>query len=209
MTRTEHDGSITIIADRFDGARFNSPNDVVVGADGAIWFTDPSYGIDSDYEGHRAPSELDGCHVYRVDPVAGTVRVVARDFVRPNGLALSLDERQLYVVDTRVNHIRRFDVTANGTLTGGEILATCSAGQFDGIRLDDTGRIWAAAGDGVNWFDPDGTLLGKLLLPEVASNLVFGGPKLNRLFVTATTSLYSILTTVNGAARVPDRGGGD
>ena len=129
------------------------------------------------------------------------------DFVRPNGLAFSLDERQLYIVDTRVNHIRRFDVTDDRVLTGGEIFATCSAGQFDGIRLDDTGRVWAAAGDGVHCFDPDGTLIGKLLLPEVVSNLVFGGPKRNRLFVTATTSVYSLLTAVNGALRVFDRAG--
>ena len=207
VTRTEHDGSITIIVDRVDGRRFNSPNDVVVRSDGSIWFTDPSYGIDSDYEGHRADSELDGCHVYRVDPVTGAVASVAQDFVRPNGLAFSLDERQLYIVDTRVNHIRRFDVTDDGRLTGGEVVATCSAGQFDGIRLDDTGRVWAAAGDGVHCFDPDGTLIGKLLLPEVVSNLVFGGPKRNRLFITATTSVYSLLTAVNGAPRPLDRVG--
>ncbi|MCG5215683.1 SMP-30/gluconolactonase/LRE family protein [Streptosporangium sp. KLBMP 9127] len=205
VTRTEHDGSITVIADRHQGKRFNSPNDAVVRSDGSIWFTDPSYGIDSDYEGHRAESEIGGCHVYRADPATGEVRIVADDFVRPNGLAFSLDERLLYIVDTRVNHIRAFEVTPQGTLTGGDVLAECSKGVFDGIRLDDAGRIWAAAGDGVHCFDPDGTLIGKIHFPETVSNLVFGGPKGNRLFVTATTSVYSIMLTVNGAPRLIDR----
>jgi gluconolactonase len=199
VSRTEHDGSITVIADRWDGKRLNSPNDVVVRSDGSIWFTDPSYGIDSDYEGHRAESETGGCHVYRVDPATGECRAVATDFVRPNGLAFSLDERHLYIADTRVNHIRVFEVADGGALAGGRVFTTCSAGVFDGFRLDDTGRLWAAAGDGVHCFDPDGTLIGKLLLPEPVSNLVFGGPKRNRLFVTATTSVYSILLNVNGA----------
>ncbi len=199
VTRTEHDGAITVVADRYDGKRLNSPNDVVVRSDGSIWFTDPSYGIDSDYEGHRAASEIGACHVYRVDPANGDCRIVADDFVRPNGLAFSLDERRLYIADTRVNHIRLFDVSEDGRLTGGDVFAECTVGVFDGIRLDSAGRVWAAAGVGVHCFDPDGTLIGKLRLPEVVSNLVFGGPKRNRLFVTATTSVYSILLNVNGA----------
>jgi gluconolactonase len=206
VTRTEHDGSLTVIADRFEGKRLNSPNDVVVRSDRSIWFTDPSYGIDSDYEGHRAESEIGACNVYRVDPGSGECRVVAEDFVRPNGLAFSLDETRLYVADTRMNHIRVFDVGDEGALTGGDVFATCSAGHFDGFRLDDAGRLWAAAGDGVHCFHPDGTLIGKLRLPEVAANLVFGGPKRNRLFVCATTTLYSILLNVNGAPYAFDRG---
>jgi gluconolactonase len=205
VTRTEHDGSITVIADTWEGKRLNSPNDVVVASDGSIWFTDPSYGIDSDYEGHRAENETGGCNVYRFDPATGSVRIVAGDFVRPNGLAFSLDERQLYIADTRVNHIRLFDVDDEGGLAGGWVFATCTAGVFDGFRLDDAGRLWAAAGDGVHCFDPDGTLIGKLRLPEVVSNLVFGGLKRNRLFVTATTSLYSILLNVTGAPYTFDR----
>jgi gluconolactonase len=201
VTRTEHDGTITVLADQHDGRRLNSPNDVVVHSDGSIWFTDPSYGIDSDYEGHKAPSDVGGCHVYRIDPSSRRVEIVADDFVRPNGLAFSLDERHLYVVDTRVNHLRRFDVV-DGRLVGGVVVADCSAGVFDGIRLDDHGRIWASAGDGVHCIDPDGTLIGKIRLPESASNLVFGGPKRNRLFVTATTSVYSMMLTVNGARPV-------
>lgn len=200
VTRTEHDGSITVLADRYEGRRLNSPNDVVVASDRSIWFTDPSYGIDSDYEGHRAESEIGACNVYRIDPDGGRCELVADDFVRPNGLAFSTDERHLYIADTRVNHIRVFDV-AEGRLTGGRLFAECTSGVFDGLRLDRDGRVWAAAGDGVHCFDPDGTLIGKLRLPEPVSNLCFGGPKNNQLFVTATTSVYSILLTVNGANR--------
>jgi len=199
VSRTEHDGSVTTIADRCDGKRFNSPNDAVVHRDGGIWFTDPAYGIDSDYEGHAADSETGGCHVYRVDPVTGDCRRVADDFDRPTGLAFSLDERTLYIADTRRNHIRTFAVSDDGRLSGGDVLCECSAGVFDGIRLDASGRIWAGVGDGVHVFDPDGTLLGKLGVPEEVANLVFGGPKRNHLFITATTSLYAIMLNVTGA----------
>jgi gluconolactonase len=204
VSRTEHDGSVTVLADRYRGARFNSPNDVVVSSDGDIWFTDPSYGIDSDYEGIRAERELDGCHVYRVDASSGEVVKVADDFVRPNGLAFSPDESRLYVTDTRRNHIRAFDVSG-GRLLGGDVLATCSAGVFDGIRLDTDERIWAATGDGLHCFDPAGTLIGKLRLPEPCSNLVFGGLRRNWLFVTASTSVYAIRLNINGAARPAGR----
>jgi len=199
VTRTEHDGSVTVIADRYQGKRFNSPNDVVVRSDGSIWFTDPSYGIDSDYEGYRADSEIGGCHVYRVDPSTGAVRVVADDFVRPNGLAFSLDERRLYVADTRVNHLRIFEVADDGALSGGAVFATCTVGVFDGFRLDQAGRIWTSAGDGVHCYDPDGTLIGKLRVPETVANVVFGGQRRNHLFICATTSLYAILLSVTGA----------
>jgi gluconolactonase len=199
VTRTEHDGSITVLADRYDGKRLNSPNDVVERADGSIWFTDPSYGIDSDYEGHQAASEIGGCHVYRIAPDTGEVRIVADDFLRPNGLAFSLDERQLYIVDARNKHIRLFDVTEDAVLSGGQVFATCDAGTFDGIRLDDAGRVWAAAHDGVHCFDPHGTLIGKLHLPEIVSNLTFGGPKRNDLYITASSSLYALRLNVTGA----------
>ena len=198
VSRTEHDGSITTIADRIDRKRLNSPNDAVVHSDGSIWFTDPCYGIDSDYEGHQAESETISCNVYRVDATTGDCRIVADDFDRPNGLAFSLDESELYIADTRANHIRVFGV-ADGALVGGRVFATATVGGFDGVRLDTQGRVWVAACDGVHCFDPDGTLIGKLHIPEATSNLVFGGPKRNRLFVTATTSIYSLFTTVNGA----------
>jgi gluconolactonase len=199
VTRTEHDGSLTVLADRYRDKRFNSPNDVVERSDGSIWFTDPSYGIDSDYEGNRAPAELDGCHVYRIDP-DGDVHRVADDFDRPNGLAFSADEGTLYIADSRRNHLRRFTVTDGGTLSGGDIFVTCDAGTFDGVRLDAEGRIWAAAHDGLHCFAPDGVLLGKLHVPEIVSNLTFGGPRRNFLFITASSSVYRLKVNINGAA---------
>jgi gluconolactonase len=198
VTRIEHDGSTTVLADRWNGNRLNSPNDVVERADGSLWFTDPSYGIDGDYEGHRAHREIDGCHVYRLDPSGAVTRLVD-DMIRPNGLAFTHDERQLYVVDTRRRHIRRFEVTDDNGLDGGEVFATCDAGSFDGIRLDENGRVWAAAHDGLHCFDPDGTLLGKLRIPHVVSNLTFGGSKRNILFLTATSAVYSVMVNVTGA----------
>lgn len=201
VTRTELDGSVTVLADRWRGKRFNSPNDVVVSGDGAVWFTDPPYGILSDYEGHRAEPEIEGCHVYRVDPGSGEVERVADDFARPNGLAFSPDERTLYVDDTARGHIRAFSVDG-GSLGGGGEFAKVPAGNPDGLRVDVRGRVWAAAAD-VFCFDPDGTHLGTLPIPQPAvSNLVFGGPKRNRLFVTATNSVYSILLNTNGAWRL-------
>lgn len=197
VTRTEHDGTTTVLADRFEGKRLNSPNDVVERADGTAWFTDPSYGIETDYEGDRAESEIDGCHVYRIDP-DGAVVLVADDFVRPNGLAFSADESQLYVVDTRARHIRRFDVSAAGGLTGGEVLADSDGSVYDGVRLDENGRLWVAAEDGIHCLHPDGTMLGKLLLPDAASNLTFGGAKRNVLFVTATWAVYLLRLNVCG-----------
>jgi gluconolactonase len=211
VTRTEHDGSLTVIVDHVKGKRLNSPNDVVVASDDSIWFTDPTYGIDSDYEGHMAESEIGVCRVYRVDGVTGECRVAADDFVQPNGIAFSPDESLLYVSDTGVSHvvdgprhIRAFEVSASGTLTGGDVFATCTVGSFDGFRLDVSGRIWTSAGDGVHCYDPDGTLLGKILVPEAVANVEFGGPRRNRLFVCATTSLYAVLLPVNGARRAVD-----
>jgi gluconolactonase len=206
VTRTNFDGSITVIADMFDGKRFNSPNDVVVRSDGTIWFTDPSYGISSDYEGDAAEPEQDGCHVYCIDPTNGKVSRVATDFVRPNGLAFSPDEKTLYIADTGATHkkngpkhIRKFSV--EGTeLSDKGMFATCTSGLFDGFRVDRAGRIWSSAGDGVHCFDPDGTLIGKVLIPEMVSNVAFGGVKRNRLFITARQSLYSVFVTANGAA---------
>ncbi|HEX2133874.1 MAG TPA: SMP-30/gluconolactonase/LRE family protein [Actinophytocola sp.] len=201
VTRTEHDGTVTVLASHHRGRKLNSPNDVTVRADGSIWFTDPSYGIDDDYEGNRAESEIGACHVYRLDPGADEPRVVADDFCRPNGLAFSPDETRLYVADTRQepSHLRVFDVLADGSLKGGDIFAECDHGRFDGLRVDDAGRVWAAAWDGLHCFHPDGTLLGKLLLPEPAANLAFGGPKRNDLFVTAGRSLYTVRVTFTGA----------
>lgn len=205
VTRTEVDGSITVIADSFEGKRLNSPNDVVVRSDGSIWFTDPDYGIISDYEGERQEAEIGGCHVYRVDPASGAVTKVAGDFVKPNGLAFSPDEKRLYVADTGASHvaggprhIRAFDVADDGTLSGGAVLAECSSGLFDGFRVDRQGRIWTSAGDGIHCIEPDGHLIGKIRIPEGVANVEFGGARKNRLFICGTTSLYSAYLTVNG-----------
>src|SRR5262249_37674986 len=181
-----------------DGKRLNSPNDIVQRADGSLWFTDPSYGIDTSYEGCQADREIGACYVSRLDPASGELRVVAADFNRPNGLAFSADERTLYVVDSRRQHMRVFHVTDDSTLTGGEVFATCDAGNFDGIRLDASGRIWGAAADGLHCFDPDGTLLGKLHIPEVVANFTFGGAKRNHLFLCATSPLNALLGTSPG-----------
>ncbi|MGF6178802.1 SMP-30/gluconolactonase/LRE family protein [Ensifer sp. 4252] len=206
VSRTEHDGSVTTVADRWNGKRLNSPNDVVVRSDGSIWFTDPAYGIESDYEGHKAESEIGACHVYRVDPATGEVAAVITDMVRPNGLAFSLDEKRLYVVDTgrthgpdHPAHMRVFDVNEAGGVSGGRVFADCTAGLFDGFRLDDEGRIWTSARDGIHCYHPDGTLLGKVRVPENAANCVFGGAKRNILYICATSSLYAVRLMVNGA----------
>jgi gluconolactonase len=205
VTRTEPDGTITVIADRFEGKRFNSPNDVVVKSDNSIWFTDPTYGIDSDYEGHKSPSEIGRSNVYRVDPGTGAVTAVITDMIKPNGLAFSLDESQLYVADTgrthgdqHPKHIRVFDVKGN-TVSGGRVFAEATVGLFDGFRLDIDGRIWTSAGDGVHCYEPDGTLIGKIRVPEGVANVCFGGLKRNRLYICATTSLYAIYLMTNGA----------
>ena len=207
VTRTEADGSITVLADRWDGKRLNSPNDVVVKSDDSIWFTDPSYGIDSDIEGARAAPEIDGCHVYRIDAASREVTRVIDRMVRPNGLAFSPDERLLYVADTGATHIengprhiRVFSVAPDGqSVSGGRVFAELTAGLFDGFRVDRAGRVWTSTGEGVNCYDPDGTLIGKICIPEVVANVTFGGAKLSRLFICGTSSLYSILLTTNGS----------
>jgi gluconolactonase len=200
VSRTEHDGSITVLADSYDGKPLNSPNDIVEHSSGALYFSDPAYGIDSWYEGHKAPQAQEECFLFRRSP-EGELSIAARGFDRPNGLAFNLDESRLYVSDTGVkpSHMRVFAVAADGSLSGGEVFATCTAGGFDGFRFDTDGRIWTSAGDGVHCLHPDGTLLGKLHVPEPVANVCFGGPKGNRLYICATTSLYAVLLPVNGA----------
>ena len=206
VTRTELDGRITVLADNYKSLRLNSPNDVVVKSDDSVWFTDPPYGILSDYEGHKADSELDGCYVFRCDPDTGDITVVSDDFVKPNGLAFSPDESILYISDSGISHdpangphhIRAFDVNNGRELTNGRLFAEINPGLSDGFRLDTEGNIWTSSQDGVQCYSPGGILLGKILTPERVSNLTFGGPKRNRLFITATTSIYTIFTSAIG-----------
>ena len=210
VTRTEHDGSITVLIDRFDGKLLNAPNDVVVKSDSSVWFTDPGYGILMNYEGHRAEFELD-TNVYRFDPVTDEASVVVSDFERPNGLCFNPDESQLYIVDTGRSdgpghpaHIRVFDVDGD-QLENGRLFVDMGRGMADGIRADVDGNIWVGAGwggegyDGVHCYAPDGTLIGQIHLPAPCANLCFGGQKKNRLFMATSQSLYSLYVETTGA----------
>jgi gluconolactonase len=206
VTRTEIDGSRTVLADAFEGKRLNSPNDVVVQSNGAVWFTDPTYGILSDYEGYQAAPEQQMHNVFRVDPRTGVVEAMISDFVQPNGLAFSPDETTLYVAESGSSHdpdvpsvIRAFDLNDAGRITGDRVFATIDKGLPDGMRVDADGRVWSSAADGIHCFDADGTRLGKILVPEVVANLCFGGPRGNRLFITATTSVYMIAVNARSA----------
>ncbi|HEY0374024.1 MAG TPA: SMP-30/gluconolactonase/LRE family protein [Amnibacterium sp.] len=199
VTRTEHDGRRTVLADRFEGKPLNAPNDVVVAADGGIWFTDPGWGIEGDFEGDKAEKEIP-CQVYRIDPDTLAIEAVVTDMARPNGIAFSPDESLLYVVD---KDIRVYDVV-DGRPVNGRLFIDMGIGTSDGIRIDTAGNLWTAAAggagyDGVHCYDPDGVLLGRIHLPEGCANLVFGGIKKNRLFLTATSSLYSVHVAVRGA----------
>lgn len=200
ISRTDFDGRVTMLAERHRGQRFNSPNDVVVKSDGSIWFTDPTYGIDSDYEGDAAASEIGASNVYRFDPRSGQTTIVVDDRVRPNGLAFSTDESILYVTDTGASHvdghpksITAYGVTESGTSVGApRTFAICDAGFFDGLRVDSRGNVWAATAEGVRCFAPDGTHIGTVRIPELCANVCFGGIKRNRLYIAAQTSLYAI-----------------
>ena len=208
VVRFEHDGTRVVIADQYDGKRLNSPNDVVVASDGAVWFTDPTYGILSDYEGERSEPEQPGCFVYRVDPITGAVEAKIRSLAKPNGLAFSPDESILYVADSAFSHDPqgRRDVVAFPVLAGyevgdGKTLVSIGHGVPDGLRVDEFGNLWISSGRGVEIHAADGALLGVIHVPEAVANLCFGGPKNNRLFITASTSVYAMHTAVRGAAR--------
>jgi gluconolactonase len=201
VTRTEHDGSVTVLADGYDGRRLNAPNDVAVAPDGSVWFTDPGYGIDGNYEGNKAETMLPRS-VYRLDAESGEAVPVITGMDRPNGICFSPDESRVYVVD--VGHIRVFDLDGTRPVNG-RIFVDMAPGGSDGIRTDRDGNLWASAGnggagfDGVHCYDPDGTLLGQIHLPEVCANFCFGGVKKNRLFIAATRSLYSVYVEAQGA----------
>jgi gluconolactonase len=205
-TRTEPDGSRTVIADSYKGKRLNSPNDVVVQSNGAIWFTDPTYGILSDYEGYKAEPEQEAHNVFRVDPQTCELEAMITDFVQPNGLAFSPDERTLYVAESGSSHnaevpsvIRAFDLDEEGRIRRDRVFASIDKGLPDGMRVDAGGNLWSSAADGIHCFHPDGTRLGKIQVPETVANLCFGGPRGNRIFITATTSIYSIAVCTRSA----------
>ena len=196
VSLTELDGTVRVLVDRFEGKKFNSPNDVVVKSDGSIWFTDPPYGLPRGEQ-----RELDKNYVFRLDPKSGQITIVASDFDMPNGLCFSPDESKLYIADSgRPHHVRVFDVTDSGTLINGKIFCVIDKGAPDGMRCDEQGNLWSSAGDGVHIFSPDGKLLGKIHVDETPANLCFGGADGKTLFMTARTSLYAIKVNARGAS---------
>ena len=212
ITRTEFDGSITIIADKYNGKKLNSPNDVVVASDGLIWFTDPSYGIAGFYEGVKAQPEQDKHNVYRVDPKNGDVKVVVDDFVQPNGILFSPDEKKLYIIDTGASdgpdfpaHIRVFDVDVDaGKISNGRVFAdNFKPGFTDGMRCDTDGNVWCSMGwgdpkeDGVRCYAPNGDLIGRFHIPETASNLAFGGMQHSQAHLLHSPSFGKLSETKN------------
>jgi gluconolactonase len=191
ITRTGRDGTVETLVDQFEGKALNSPNDVVEKRDGTIWFTDPAYGLG------KRPMEVGGKFVYRFDPTTKSLTAVVRDFDQPNGLCFSPDESRLYIADSgKPRHIRVFDVNKDGTLANGRVFATIDKGGPDGIRCDRDGRVWSSSGDGAQVFAADGHLIARILMPEAAANLAFGGPKGTTLYLTARTSLYAVETLV-------------
>lgn len=206
VSRTELDGRVITLVDRFEGKRLNSPNDVVVKSDGTVWFTDPPYGIMTDYEGDKAESETGKDVVYRYDPKDDSITIASDAAVKPNGLSFSPDEKILYLADTGGTHqpglpgkILAFDVAEDGkTLSNQRIFATISSGFADGFRCDVEGNLWTSAGTDVECYSPDGTLIGRINIGETVANVAFGGPKKNRLFICASTSLYAIYLNTRG-----------
>ena len=206
VTRTEHDGTISVIADSFRNFKLNAPNDVVSHSDGSVWFTDPGYGIMNDYEGDKSELELPTA-VYRIHPSTGDVQVMATGLIGPNGLCFSPDFDKLYIADsgsTDPRSIFVYDVTDNGTsLSRGRIFRETGSDSTDGIRCDIDGNLWASSQRGTNSisvYSPEAQLIGRIHLPEMPSNLTFGGMKKNRLFITASQSVYSIYTGTKGAS---------
>jgi gluconolactonase len=208
VTRTEYDGAITVLIDRFEGKRLNSPNDVVVKSDGTIWFTDPTFGILGNYEGYKSEPEIDA-NVYRLDPATGKATIVAEGILAPNGLCFSPDEQVLYIVESRGvpnRKILAFDVQNGGRAIGNRrVLIDAGPGSPDGMRCDVDGNLWCGWGmgteelDGVMIFAPDGKPIGRIALPERCANLCFGGLKRNRLFMAASQSLYALYVNTQGA----------
>jgi gluconolactonase len=208
ISRTEPDGRKVILVDRYQGKRLNSPNDLVVKSDGTIWFTDPPYGILSDYEGYKADSELGDCYVFRFEPKTGDLTIVTDEVIEPNGLAFSPDENVLYVADTSgaldpkdSRHFMAFDVVDGRSLQNGRGFAVIEPGLADGFRVDVHGNIFTSSADSVQVYASDGTRLGKILIPEKVGNLTFGGPHRDRLYIAASSSLYALDLNTQGVQR--------
>lgn len=210
VEREEPDGTITTLASHYRGRRLNSPNDVVVKSDGTVWFSDPPYGILSNAEGHAAEPDLPGCYVFRLDPGSGDLTVVVDSMGHPNGLAFSPDESVLYVSDTLGasdpawgRHLMAFDVVGDSLVTNARVFAEIEPGVPDGLRVDKTGHVFTSSGNGIQVYDPTGRRLGRIPVPEVTSNCVFGGEDGSTLFITATTSLYRVQTLTTGSVSRP------
>ena len=206
VTRTELNGDITVLAERFEGKRLNSPNDVVVRSDGSIWFTDPDYAILSDYTGIKGESEIGRNAVFRLDPADGSLAIVTDELVKPNGLAFSPEENLLYIADSGAthqqdgpHHIVVYDVDG-ACLRHRRVFATIDPGVPDGFRVDVDGNIWTSAEDGVHCYAPDGALLGRIRTPEVIANVTFGGRRRSRLFMTGASTLYAVFVGTRGTA---------
>ncbi len=208
ISRTEEDGSITVLVDNYQGKKLNSPNDLVVKSDGTIWFTDPPYGILSNHEGYQADSELGANYVFRFDPESKDISIVADDFDKPNGICFSPDESLLYIADTGASHdpngphhIRVFDVVDGKSLANGRLFADIEPGLADGFRVDIHGNVFTSSEDSIQVFEPGGHRLGKIMVPEKIANCTFGGPDKNRLFIAASSSIYSIMLNTAGVQR--------
>lgn len=205
IIRHEDDGEWKVLVDRYQGKRLNSPNDLVVKSDGTIWFTDPPYGITEPNQGYGGEQEQPGSYVYRFDPASGEIYPIVTDMVRPNGLAFSPDESLLYVSDTAAfnipggpHHIRVYEVVGGRHVTNGRVFCVIEPGQPDGLRVDEHGNVFTSSQDSVQVYAPDGTQLGKILVPEISTNLTFGGKEGDRLLITAGKSLYAIDLNTRG-----------
>jgi len=195
--KTDFNNNVSVVIDNYEGKKFNSPNDVAVKSDGTIWFTDPPYGIETDYEGYKSDKEYDGCYVFQFNPLTNILKVASKDFIRPNGIAFSPDEKKIYISDTGGSHdpngpkhIKEYEVDENNNLNNGKIFYDFDPFFSDGFRIDVDGNIWTSAGRGIKCINESGNVIGQLLLPELVSNLEFGGNEGNEIYITATKSLY-------------------
>jgi len=197
--KTDINGNTTTLVDKYLDKKLNSPNDVVVKSDGSIWFTDPPYGILSDYEGYKGDMEYGACYVFRYDPKENNLEVVSKDFLKPNGLAFSVNEDKIYIADSGGSHdvnapnqIMVYDIVENKILKNGKVFHKFNPFFADGFRVDKDDNVWTSAGKGIKCFNPQGEVIGQLLLPDLVANLTFGGENNNILYVTSSSNLYSM-----------------